>query len=125
MNLSVHAAFMRFSIGSRANKGYWDRTMWRLSKLAMSAAIAAFLFTAAGQTAEPGCVEWSNAGPIIAQNGLMPANVVYQMVQQRLGGKIVSQALCGAGGGFVYKLVVLGPTGQVTNVTVDARTGQF
>ena len=27
--------------------------------------------------------------------------------------------------GFVYKLVVLGPTGAVTNVTVDALTGQF
>jgi uncharacterized membrane protein YkoI len=38
---------------------------------------------------------------------------------------VVSQALCNAGGHFVYKLVVLGPTGEVTNVTVDARTGQF
>ena len=28
------------------------------------------------------------------------------------------------GGRFVYKLVVLGPTGEVTNVTVDALTGQ-
>jgi uncharacterized membrane protein YkoI len=28
-------------------------------------------------------------------------------------------------GRYVYKLVVLGPTGEVINVTVDARTGQF
>jgi uncharacterized membrane protein YkoI len=40
-------------------------------------------------------------------------------------GKIVNQALCQAGGRFVYKLVVLGATGEVTNVTVDASTGQF
>jgi uncharacterized membrane protein YkoI len=70
-------------------------------------------------------VEWSQAGPIIAQNSLLPANVVYQMVQERTGGKVLSQALCNVGGRFVYKLVVLGPTGAVMNVTVDARTGQF
>jgi uncharacterized membrane protein YkoI len=47
------------------------------------------------------------------------------MVQKRTGGKIVNQALCNLGGNYVYKLVVLGPTGEVTNVVVDARTGQF
>ena len=50
---------------------------------------------------------------------------VYQAVQKRIGGKVVNQALCNAGGRYVYKLVVLGPTGQVTKVTVDAKTGQF
>ena len=99
--------------------------MWRALKPAIVAAFAAAIFTAAGQTAEPGCVEWSQAGPIIAQNGLLPANVIYQMVQKRTGGKVVSQALCNQGGHFVYKLVVLGPTGAVINVTVDAKTGQF
>jgi uncharacterized membrane protein YkoI len=46
------------------------------------------------------------------------------MVQQRTGGKVVSQALCKQGNRYVYKLVVLGPTGEVTNLTVDAATGQ-
>lgn len=86
---------------------------------------AAAGFMAAGQAAEPGCVEWSKAGPIIARNSLLPANVIYQMVQKRTGGKVVNQALCDAGGRFIYKLVVLGPTGEVSNLTVDARTGQF
>ncbi len=99
--------------------------MWPVSKAAIAAALAAALCANAGQAGEPGCVEWSRAGPIIAQNGLVPANVVFQNVQQRIGGKIVSQALCNAGGQFVYRLTVLGPTGEVTNVTVDARTGQF
>jgi uncharacterized membrane protein YkoI len=99
--------------------------MWRALKPMIIAALAAGIFAAGGEAEQPGCVEWSSAGPIIAQNGLIPANVVYQMVQQKLGGKIVSQALCKAGGGFVYKLVVLGPTGEVTNVIVDAKTGQF
>ena len=99
--------------------------MWRLLKPTAIAAIAAAAFVSAGRTAEPGCVEWSKAGPIIAQNSLVPANVVFQMVQKRTGGKVVNQSLCNVGGGFVYKLVVLGPTGEVTNLTVDARTGQF
>jgi uncharacterized membrane protein YkoI len=99
--------------------------MWRVLKPIIVAAFAAAIGSAAGQTAEPGCVEWSQAGPIIAQNALVSANVVYQMVQKRTGGKVVSQALCNVGGRYVYKLVVLGPTGEVINVTVDARTGQF
>jgi len=99
--------------------------MWRVFKPLIVAALAAASFAAVGRGADPGCVEWSQAGPIIAQNSLVSANVVYQMVQKRTGGKVVSQALCNLGGRFVYKLVVLGSTGAVMNVTVDARTGQF
>ncbi|MGZ8399727.1 MAG: PepSY domain-containing protein [Methyloceanibacter sp.] len=99
--------------------------MWRVLKPATIAALVAAIFSAGGQTAQPSCVEWSKAGPIIAQNSLLPANVVYQAVQKKTGGKIVNQSLCNVGGRFVYKLVVLGPTGEVTNLTVDALTGQF
>lgn len=99
--------------------------MWRVLKPATIAALVATVFSVAGQTAQPDCVEWSKAGPIIAQNSLLPANVIYQMVQKKTGGKVVNQSLCNAGGRFVYKLVVLGPTGEVTNLTVDALTGQF
>ena len=99
--------------------------MWRVLKPATIAALAAAIFSVGGQTAQPDCVEWSKAGPIIAQNSLLPANVIYQAVQKKTGGKIVNQALCKVGGSFVYKLVVLGPTGEVTNLTVDALTGQF
>jgi uncharacterized membrane protein YkoI len=90
----------------------------------MITALAA-LFMAAGHAGEPDCFDWSKAGSVIAQNSLLPANVIYDKVQKRMGGKIVNQALCQAGGRFVYKLVVLGATGEVTNVTVDASTGQF
>jgi uncharacterized membrane protein YkoI len=98
--------------------------MWWVSRLAGTATFAAFVLTAAGQAAQPDCLDWSKAGPIIAQNSLLPANIVYQMVQKHTGGKVVNQALCQDGGRFVYKLVVLGPTGEVNNVTVDALTGQ-
>ena len=99
--------------------------MWRVLKPATIAALVAAIFSVGGQTAQPDCVEWSKAGPIIAQNSLLPANVIYQAVQKKTGGRIVNQTLCKVGGSFVYKLVVLGPTGEVTNLTVDALTGQF
>ena len=99
--------------------------MCRVIKPILVAAFAAAIFSAAGRTAEAGCLEWSQAGPIIAQNSLLAANVVYQMVQKRTDGKVVSQALCNVGGRFVYKLVVLGPTGAVIHLTGDAKTGQF
>lgn len=70
------------------------------------------------------CVPWSQAGPVISKNSLLPAKTVYQKVQSRTGGKIVHASLCDRGGNFVYKLVVLGADGVVNNVTVDARTGQ-
>ena len=41
-----------------------------------------------------------------------------------MGGSIVNQSLCEEGGKYVYKLVVLSAKGDVTNVTVDAVTGQ-
>jgi uncharacterized membrane protein YkoI len=98
--------------------------MWRVLRLAGLAILGAFAMPAAGRAGQPDCLDWSKAGSIIAQNSLLPANVVYQMVQKRTGGKVVNQALCQEGGRFVYKLVVLGPTGEVNNVTVDALTGQ-
>jgi uncharacterized membrane protein YkoI len=96
--------------------------MWRALRLIIVIFAAAAAPVKAG---EPGCVDWGRAAAIIAQNGLLPASAVYQMVQKRTGGKVVSQALCKQGSGYVYKLVVLGPTGEVTNLTVDAATGQF
>ena len=98
--------------------------MWRALKPTIIAALAALVLSTGGQAAQPDCLDWSKAGPVIAQNTLLPANVVYQMVQKRTGGKVVNQSLCKEGDRFVYKLVVLGPTGEVTNVTVDALTGQ-
>ncbi len=98
--------------------------MWRVLQPIIIAALVAAPLTAAVRAGEPGCVDWGKAASIIAQNSLLPASVMYQMVQQRTGGKVVSQALCKQGNRYVYRLVVLGPTGAVTNLTVDAATGQ-
>jgi uncharacterized membrane protein YkoI len=87
-------------------------------------AVAALLLTGKGQAAEPDCLPWSSAAPVIAQHSLLPANIIYQMAQSRTGGQVIHASLCNEGGRFLYKLVVLGAKGDVSNVTVDALTGQ-
>jgi uncharacterized membrane protein YkoI len=98
--------------------------MWRALKSIVVVALAVAPLTVAVKAGQPDCVDWGKAASIIQQNSLLAASVVYQMVQKRTGGKIVSQSLCKQGNRYVYKLVVLGPTGEVTNLTVDAATGQ-
>jgi uncharacterized membrane protein YkoI len=87
--------------------------------------IAAVFLAVAGGAAHAGCLAWKEAGPVISKNGLVPANVVYDSVQKRTGGKIVGAKLCQDGGRFRYKFSVLGPTGDVVKLDVDAKTGQF
>jgi uncharacterized membrane protein YkoI len=98
--------------------------MYRVMQKVIIATLAIVWLTAPAFAGDPDCIGWSAAAPIIAKNSLLPAKVIYQMVQDRTGGTIVNQSLCEEGGKFVYKLVVLGAKGDVTNVTVDALTGQ-
>jgi uncharacterized membrane protein YkoI len=98
--------------------------MRRFIGKAVVGAIAGLMLMAAGDAAEQNCVPWKSAAPVIAKNSLLPANIIYQMVQSRTGGQIIHASLCDQGGRFFYKLVVLGAKGDVSNVTVDALTGQ-
>jgi uncharacterized membrane protein YkoI len=83
------------------------------------------MLSAASAPAQAGCVPWKSAGSIISQNSLIPGNVIYNKVQSKTGGRVISATLCESGGEFVYKIVVLGKKGDVQNLTVDARTGKF
>jgi len=99
--------------------------MFRAMKRTAIAVLAAVMLTAAWTPAEAGCLPWKSAGALISKNSLIPGNVIYNKVQSKTGGKVISATLCESGGNFVYKIVVLGKKGDVTNLTVDARTGQF
>ncbi len=91
---------------------------------AVLATLMGLILPAAAEAAEGQCLPWKSAASVIAQNSLLGGDVVYKMVQARTGGQIIHASLCDEGGRFLYKLVVLGPKGDVSNVTVDARTGQ-
>ena len=95
--------------------------MRRVIKEAAVAAVTGLLLTAAVEAAEPNCLPWALAAPVIKKNSLLPGNVIYQ---SRTGGQIIHASLCDQGGKFFYKLVVLGAKGDVSNITVDALTGQ-
>jgi uncharacterized membrane protein YkoI len=98
--------------------------MYRVMQKVIIATLAMFWLTASAYAGDPDCIGWSAAAPIIAKNSLLPANTIYQMVQSRMGGQIIHASLCDDDGRFFYKLVVLGTKGDVSNVTVDALTGQ-
>jgi uncharacterized membrane protein YkoI len=100
------------------------RRVIREAVIAVLAVLAGLALTAASQAAEQNCLPWSSAAPVIALHSLLPANTIYQMVQSRTGGQIIHASLCEDGGHFIYRLVVLGAKGDVSNVTVDALTGQ-
>ncbi len=97
---------------------------WTVTYLAPLALVAALLLAGAAP-AEAGCFPWSQAGPIIAKNGLIPGDAIYQKVQGKTKGKILKATLCQDGGRFYYKFVVVGASGDVSNISVDAKTGQF
>jgi len=97
----------------------------RMIKRTAIAVLTVVMLTAAAAPARAGCVPWKSAGALISQNSLIPGNVIYQMVQSKTGGKVISATLCENGGKFVYKIVVLGKKGDVKNLNVDARSGQF
>ena len=98
--------------------------MCRAMKQTAIWAMTAAILTVA-QPAFADCLPWKAAGPVIAKNGLVSANVVYKTVQARTGGKILHANLCENNGKFFYKFSVLGPKGDVTDHNVDAKTGQF
>lgn len=98
--------------------------MRREIKGAVLATLMGLVLPAAGEAVEGQCLPWKSAASVIAANSLLPGDTVYKMVQARTGGQIIHASLCDEGGRFLYKLVVLGPKGDVSNVTVDARTGQ-
>jgi hypothetical protein len=63
--------------------------MRRVINEAAVAAVVSLLLTAAGQAADQNCLPWASAAPVIAKNSLLPANIIYQMVQSRTGGQII------------------------------------
>jgi uncharacterized membrane protein YkoI len=99
--------------------------MCRVLKRTAIGALAAVMLFAAGAPAQAGCLPWKSAGALISKNGLIAGNKLVAMVQSKTGGKVISATLCQNGNNFVYRVSVLGKTGTVTNLTVNARTGQF
>ena len=70
-----------------------------------------------------GCYsDWSEAAPVIKDNDLTPAKDLPSLLRKRIQGELVKITLCQEDdGSYVYKLVILQASGQVSNLTVDAK----
>lgn len=65
--------------------------------------------------------DWSEAGPIVRREGLVPAREVHEQARKRHLGEPIRITLCEEKGQFVYRLVLQDGAGKVKNLTLDAR----
>ncbi len=81
------------------------------------------LFGAVEATAQDRCVSWSEArsAGLITRFKLRPASEIKARVEAKYGGKVVSFQICEKSGGFIYKLAVFRPDGNVRFITEPAQ----
>jgi uncharacterized membrane protein YkoI len=96
--------------------------------------IRAFLvvlaLTVGSSTAQSGmtgpCYEdWSEAGPVVRTEGLLPVAKVLKRILRGRQGKVIKVQLCGVRGEFSYNIALSAKGGSITWLTVDALTGRI
>jgi hypothetical protein len=75
---------------------------------------------ASAQTEQQCFTDWSDAAPVVARERLKPARAVQGAVRDQLGGDVVRITLCREGDGFVYRVVVRGLDGRISNMRLSA-----
>lgn len=78
--------------------------------------------TASPSAAGDACIgDWSVAAPIVRKEGLMTVEQLTPRAKQKLKGDVVKVTLCQEKGGYVFRLVVRSPSGDLQTITVDAK----
>lgn len=91
--------------------------------LAILAILATLGLSLAGQASAETCyADWSEAGPIVREQGLVPAKDLQDLAKAKVEGKLIKITLCEDQGSYVYKLVFDQNSGDVVDMTVDAHT---
>jgi len=65
--------------------------------------------------------DWSEAAPIVHENGLATVEALSRIAAAELPGVLVKTTLCEEGGEFYYRILVRDAQGQIVTRTVDAR----
>lgn len=86
--------------------------------------MAALAMPAHAAGAPPGCLDWTEARPIIRSQGLISSSDVEKRLIGAYGGQVLAVHLCERNQAFVYDVVMLDGQGRVRKIVVDARTGQ-
>ena len=94
------------------------RTLKNLAFVLLAATLAPL--AAFGQS-EPCFADWSAAGAVVKSEGLVTVDQLTKLARSKLGGEVVRTTLCESKGGYVYKLVMREPSGQLNTITVDAK----
>lgn len=92
-----------------------------MSRFFAATLLAVFAWVPLSATAGGCYADWSEAAPIVRQQGLATVTSLWLAAQSRIFGDIVKTTLCEENGGYVYRLVIRAPDGQLSNEKVDAR----
>ena len=66
-------------------------------------------------------VDWAAASQIVKSENLLTVEQLSSSASDQIQGQIVKTTLCRENGGYVYRLVVRDPKGQMKSVVIDAR----
>jgi len=101
--------------------------MWSILKLLAAVCllgVAVLLVPLSHAAADGRCFgDWSEAGPVVRANDLIPVGRLLKSVARETRGKVIKVQLCGDGRGYRYNVAVSGAGGRVSWLVVDARTG--
>jgi uncharacterized membrane protein YkoI len=68
------------------------------------------------------CIDdWSEAAPIMLQQGLVGTKELHEQARQHLTGAVLRITLCQDGERYVYRLLMRGANGRLNLLTLDAR----
>lgn len=65
--------------------------------------------------------DWSDAGPIVAREGLLTTRDLNAWARKSIKGRLVRVTLCQDGERYVYRLLLKDRRGRISNRIVDAR----
>ena len=66
--------------------------------------------------------DWAAASQIVKSENLLTVEQLPSVAADQIQGQIVKTQLCRENGGYVYRLVVRDPKGQMKQVVIDARS---
>lgn len=84
---------------------------------------AAWVDARAAAAGDVACyADWSVAAPIVKQEGLATVEALTLAARAKLKGDILKTTLCRENGVYVYRVVLRGADGRLTQVTVNAKS---
>ena len=66
--------------------------------------------------------DWGMAGEIVRREKLVTVEEVYKSLEADGVGQIVKSTLCHSDSGYVYRLVIRSPTGQLKSTVMSAKS---